>query len=410
MSRLKISFIPTEVSGVNFYRCWQPAEALRAKGYDVAVLWYSSRMFIRDNWELGLMDDNYAPKIIKDIEMACFWADVVVWMAVHNELSWALWQNMRLKYPNKKFIMEIDDNLLSIPSYNAAFEVYNHGNPMTQFAVEQMRKSDALVVSTPGLKEIYSEFADKVYIIENVIDARIWPEANKPKRTINIGWVGGATHTEDLETVKDVIFQILAKHKNVNFVCLHGVPHFFKHLSHCRANNRPLETPPCIECGGHPQIEWSPEFASIKKYPKWVGGFKFHIGIAPLVDNNFNRGKSNLRWLEYSALGIPTVASNVGHFKETLRDGETGFLVNSENEWFNALERLLDDPGLRDNIGKNARREVMKNWCPKRTAEKYLSVFEEIHARSNAKQFDDAGESVGRGSVQPTVHDGASPS
>ena len=72
MPKIKTAFIPTEVAGVNFYRMWQPAEALKKYGYPTAVLWYSSKEMDRKNsWELGMMDPDHELKIIKDIEMAC---------------------------------------------------------------------------------------------------------------------------------------------------------------------------------------------------------------------------------------------------------------------------------------------------------------------------------------------------
>lgn len=401
----KVAFIPTEVSGVNFYRVWQPAEALRALGHPVAVLWYQSNKFLRDNWEMDLAAPAYYDKITGDIEKACQWADVVVWMAIHTPQSMALWRQMRLRYPYKPFVMEMDDNLLSVPDYNPGSEVYNHGNDLTIYAVEQARKSDALVVSTPNLKEVYSAYNDNIHVVENVIDSALWRGNTSPARhRVNIGWVGGGTHGKDLEIVKDVIFETLAKHKNVRFFCLHGTPRFFKHKPGCAQFDRPLNEPPCLECNGYPGIEWTHDFKAIKDYPKWVTGHKFDIGIAPLVDNAFNRGKSNLRWLEYSVQGIPTVASNVGHFKETLRHGETGFLVNTEEEWLHALDRLLDDSALRNNIGKNARREVLTNWSPKSLGRKYKTVIREIvNAKHDAVNACDPHRRADRRSEQYAV-------
>jgi glycosyltransferase involved in cell wall biosynthesis len=77
----------------------------------------------------------------------------------------------------------------------------------------------------------------------------------------------------------------------------------------------------------------------INRYAAFAASFGFDIGIAPLVDCNFNRSKSNLRWLEYSALKIPTVATDISHFRQTVRNGEDGFLIknNDLDEWVTRL-------------------------------------------------------------------------
>jgi O-antigen biosynthesis protein len=382
--KIKTAFIPTEVAGVNFYRMWQPSEALKRYGYPTAVLWYSSKeMDRRNSWELGMADPQYEMKIVKDIEMACQWADAVVFMALHAEHSFDLFRALKKRHHTKKFVMELDDNVLSIPEYNAAYDHYNHGKGLSLIAVEQMKASDALFVSTPELKRAYSQFNRNIYVLENVIDTTLWRPSIPPRHRVNIGWVGGGTHGEDLNIVRAPIANILRDYPNVNFVCMHGAPKSFKHKEGCRHYDRSLEHPPCIECGSPDRIIWTHKFKDIKKYPKWVSSAQFHIGIAPLVDNDFNRGKSNLRWLEYSAQGIPTVASNVGHFAETLRDGETGLLAETSEQFENALRRLLDDPELRGSIGKNARREVMENWSPRSTASKYIRALESVLAVTN---------------------------
>jgi glycosyltransferase involved in cell wall biosynthesis len=384
--KIKTAFIPTEVAGVNFYRMWQPAEALKKYGYPTAVLWYSSKeMDRRNSWELGMTDKQYELKIIKDVEMACIWADVIVFMALHAEHSLDLFRALKKRHHNKKFVMDIDDNVLSIPEYNAAYDHYNHGKAMSLIAVEQMKLSDALFVSTPELGRAYSKFNPNVHVVENLIDTALWRASSPPRhRALNIGWVGGGTHGEDLAIAKPAILNILRDYPKAKFTCLHGAPKFFKHKDGCRMADRSMEYPPCIECGGHDRLIWTHEFKTIKKYPRWVNSHEFNIGIAPLVDNDFNRGKSNLRWLEYSAMGIPTVASRVGHFAETLKDGENVLLAENEEQFEIALRRLLDDPELRDSIGKNAKREVMENWSPGKSASKYIRALESVLAVTNA--------------------------
>jgi glycosyltransferase involved in cell wall biosynthesis len=101
------------------------------------------------------------------------------------------------------------------------------------------------------------------------------------------------------------------------------------------------------------------QWSSIDQWPAAVKGWQIDIGIAPLLDSNFNRAKSNLRWLEYSALGVPTVASKVRPFVESIGPGE-GYLCNSKQQWYDTLRVLVLDEKKRRKVGANARSESAK--------------------------------------------------
>jgi Glycosyltransferase len=157
------------------------------------------------------------------------------------------------------------------------------------------------------------------------------------------------------------MFRVLEKHKNVTFKILHGIPDFFKN---------------------HKKIKLYKAFKPVTKYPQWVVRQGFDIGVAPLVDNNFNRGKSNLRWLEYSAMKVPTVASPLPHFTQSIRHGETGFIANTPEQWEHYLTLLINDAEKRKQIGQNAYDEVKNNWSLKSLGEKYETAIKEL---SNAE-------------------------
>lgn len=365
MSKLKVAFIPSNVSGVMAYRCWQPAEAMRALGHKVAVLWYQTDCFMMHPWEEDLISDRFGGNIKRDVEMACEWADVVIWMGLHTPQSIDLFREMRLKN-DKPFLMEIDDYVFSIPAQNIASTVYKPGADLTKILQDQMKESDGVICSTPYLAELYRPFNGRVFVVENSVDLDQWKAGARGRNGLTVGWMGGGTHDEDHALVADAVKEVLGKHKGVKakFICGKSVPSFYQ---------------------GVPKVEWKEEFVSIKHYPKFMGKQGFDIGIAPLVDNNFNRGKSNLRWLEYSALGLPTVASPLPHFKEAIRHGETGFLAQSHQEWVEALESLINAPELRANVGVAARREVKDKWSPKVMGKKYLSILGKIvNAEPNA--------------------------
>ena len=104
----------------------------------------------------------------------------------------------------------------------------------------------------------------------------------------------------------------------------------------------------------------------------------FDIGIMPLPDEPWARGKCGLKALQYMALGIPTVASPVGVNREIIADGENGFLASSQSEWVEKLSRLLRDAALRRQFSREGRRVVEERYAAKTQALRLLEVLERV--------------------------------
>ncbi|HEM45491.1 MAG TPA: glycosyltransferase, partial [Alphaproteobacteria bacterium] len=88
----------------------------------------------------------------------------------------------------------------------------------------------------------------------------------------------------------------------------------------------------------------------------------FAVGIAPLPDTPWNRGKCALKALLYMSCAVPVVASPVGALAEVVVDGETGFLAGGDAEWEDALNRLLSDRALRRRMGEAGRERVLSKY------------------------------------------------
>src|SRR4029077_7990439 len=85
---------------------------------------------------------------------------------------------------------------------------------------------------------------------------------------------------------------------------------------------------------------------------------RIDIGIMPLPDDRWSRGKCGLKALQYMALGIPTVCSPVGVNTHIIQHGENGLLAGSDDEWVESLTRLIDSAPLRERLGGAGRRTV----------------------------------------------------
>lgn len=87
-----------------------------------------------------------------------------------------------------------------------------------------------------------------------------------------------------------------------------------------------------------------------------------HIGIAPMPDNPWTRGKCGLKILQYMAAGLPTVASSAGLHRDIVEQGVSGFLVSSADEWCETLRLLISDSALREQTGAAGKRQVAKRF------------------------------------------------
>ncbi|HEX2618435.1 MAG TPA: glycosyltransferase, partial [Flavobacteriales bacterium] len=102
------------------------------------------------------------------------------------------------------------------------------------------------------------------------------------------------------------------------------------------------------------------------------------IGIMPLPDDEWARGKCGLKGLQYMALEIPTIMSPVGVNSEIIRDGVDGFLATSTEEWVAKLSRLIDDAELRRNMGTAARRTVVDRFSLAAWQDRYVGFYNEL--------------------------------
>jgi len=101
----------------------------------------------------------------------------------------------------------------------------------------------------------------------------------------------------------------------------------------------------------------------------------FHVGLMPLVDDAWARGKCAFKALQYMALGIPALVSPVGMNTEVVQDGVNGFVCNTPAEWYAALHRLLAQPSLRAGLGASARRTIVERYSVRSNTANFLHYF-----------------------------------
>lgn len=365
---LKVGFIPTFVSGVAYYRMAQFGWEMRKRRNVSTVTAPFSFDHLESNpWQDDMVNN---PNVVKYIESICDWSDVLVWQLLQFEHSLGLFQDLKVKY-QKPFLMEVDDYFTDIPAENAAYEAYKPSSVNYKCCLQGIRQADGLICSTPYLAELYKNENANISVVPNSIDFKGlrgrpkvvgWDTVRIKKHDrIRLGWIGGGTHSADLEMIAPALKEILLEYPNVWLYVIHGVPQIFKDWAKQGLN-----------------VYWTHKWAKINLYPRHLAAYCFDVGLAPLVDNNFNRAKSNLRWLEYSAMKVPTVASPLPDFTRVINHGVDGFIARDSDDWKRYLRILIENASIREGVGKKAYDRVKNEFNARKTARDYLNLLRGI--------------------------------
>ena len=102
------------------------------------------------------------------------------------------------------------------------------------------------------------------------------------------------------------------------------------------------------------------------------------VGVMPLVDSLWERGKCGYKLIQYMACGLPVVASGVGVNPEIVRNGENGFLADATHEWVNALGKLLSDSSLGMQMGAMGRQRVENEYCIQKTGPRMAQLLRAV--------------------------------
>ncbi|HRP95667.1 MAG TPA: glycosyltransferase family 4 protein [Rhodocyclaceae bacterium] len=107
-----------------------------------------------------------------------------------------------------------------------------------------------------------------------------------------------------------------------------------------------------------------------------------HAGIAPMLDDNWTRGKCALKVLQYMAAGLPVVSSRTGTNAEIIRHGETGFLVDTPEQWRDAITSLAASSELRSRMGRSARQQVRTEYSTSAVSQRLIAALSSLDCRA----------------------------
>lgn len=302
--------------------------------------------FKNDSFEFYIIDDLEVDRFIKDLQNENLMMDIVIAQRDVIEMSVSKLLVEKCNLYGIKLIYEIDDDLVNIDTTQPDFKRYEEKINVVRYLAEN---AACITVTTDSLKASLLGFNNNIEILPNVLTDS-WKldedyEINDGD-TIKIGYMGTTTHANDLKLIEEAIKNIQASsNKNIVFEMVGGTDSSFEGMSRV---NVPFDK---------------------RHYPDFVewlqNAIRWDIAIAPLVENNnINQSKSELKYLEYTALNVPGIYSDVGPYAKCISHGDNGLLVknNSVEEWEINMKRLIESKELREKILKNSREDIFKNY------------------------------------------------
>jgi len=252
------------------------------------------------------------------------------------------------RYCVKKVVYDIDDLVfLSRTSKQNAFISKLRG-PSKYFYL--MEKADHVVTCTPYLDSVARKYNSQTTDISSTVDTSVYlPRARYEDRgKLILGWSGSHSTSPYLKLLENVLIRLSIDYKFELLVI--GDPTF------------------TLENLSVTALPWSAdtEVSDLSR---------IDIGLYPLPEDEWVLGKSGLKAIQYMALGIPTVATSIGANFRVIEDGVSGFLATTDDDWFNAIKALIEDPATRKRIGTAGRAQVEKFFSVQANSSRYLRIF-----------------------------------
>jgi glycosyltransferase involved in cell wall biosynthesis len=277
----------------------------------------------------------------------------------------------RAKKAGKRIVYDLDDDIFNIDKDNPASRLIGRDEQMA--AVACMKLADGVTTTTSTLANVIrgaTEGVDATIIPNAVNPDDGWlptPLTGSQDGFKRIFWQGGESHGEDWLECVDAVDAVMNERKDVRLVIL-------GYLS--QVLYRYINLP-----SWKGKVEFL-EFRDPETYFKIMKFVRAEVGLAPLKDTPFNRSKSELKFLEYSAMGIPTVASDVKPYADIITHEENGFIATSSNEWYNSIITCLDDKKKRFPMIAAARTTIKEGYDIREMAKVWKAVLMGIESGS----------------------------
>lgn len=218
-----------------------------------------------------------------------------------------------------------------------------------------MKRVDFVIAGNQFLKSEILPYNPNVAIIPTSIDLSRYrlKEYFHQEKPTTIGWLGSSSTLKYLKPLVPTLEKIFKEYPNIR---LKIVCDDFLDSLHM----------PIIK------KKWSSdeEEAELKS---------FDIGVMPLSNDLWSQGKCGLKILQYYGVGVPVVCTPVGVNRDIVEDGFNGFWAGNEEEWEDRLLKLIEEGGLREEMGLRGRKKVESRYCLEVNAPRFLNVLKKVH-------------------------------
>ena len=229
-----------------------------------------------------------------------------------------------------RLIYDYDDAIYSTGSHTSGHVKPSHaGSRQTVSRLHHVLKKSFLVFAgSPELAAYSRQFnASDVQLVPTALEMPVWnPHPPAPLTPVTVGWIGITSNMPYLELVDEAVQKIQERYPDVVFSLMSGEP------------AKGLKTRWTF-------VPWSREAEQ-----QWLQSID--IGIMPLTDEEWSRGKCAFKLLQYMSYAKPVVASPVGANIDAVIQAKSGYLAATSSEWFEALESLITNPELRRSMGE----------------------------------------------------------
>ncbi len=288
------------------------------------------------------------------------WSDINILQSCTDKEGIALLYQLQQEQ-GKKLVVECDDwvDLNKDSPFVLDHEIYDARRVITR----TMEVADMITTTTPHLAKNLKRYNKNVVVLPNYIDLEEWdfPRLENDTGKIRIGWAGSITHVEDVRMILEPLTRICKEFKNVQLITLGDprVTDLFRGL--------PIEGQ-----NGVPMDAWPTKLRSLR----------LDIGLAPLQDNEFNRCKSNIKWIEYSIMEIPGVYSPIVYTDDVNHsvhfDGTYGQVAENAEQWYRCIKNYIICENLRKDIASRARSCVITGYTLKTNIKRWVKAYKSL--------------------------------
>jgi hypothetical protein len=266
------------------------------------------------------------------------------------------WLLRRLKRGGRRIVFDYDDALYVVtPGLEGGVRGLVRRWRVRRFAA-CLSESDLVTLENEPNREYSARYCPSTLVITGPIDTdRYHPVPRPAGADVALGWIGSPSTTHYLNMLEPVLAELVRRGRRVTLNLVGAGAYESPHVA---VRSMPWNLPTEVDALA-----------------------TFDVGLMPLTDDPWTRGKGGYKILQYMAMGIPTVASPVGINAEMLRHGTTGFLAADVGDWIRALDTLILDRARRREMGQAARADALARY----SLQHYAPAFVEALVRGRTR-------------------------